>query len=117
MRAFAFRIEFLGLVPVDRLHHAHPGELHWTAILCRFSDAMRGGLNLFHLVFCLRHLFREPRNRLLQREQPPAPGSLIGLSKRRRHDINDIHHRGRLLIGISEVARFDEFRGLAFIDL
>lgn len=39
MRAFAFRIELNGLVAVDRLQNAHPGELHRSAILCGLGDA------------------------------------------------------------------------------
>jgi hypothetical protein len=38
-------------MPIDRLHHADPGEYHRSAVLRRLSDAMRGGLNLFHSVF------------------------------------------------------------------
>ena len=37
-------------MPIDRLHHAHPGEDHRAAVLCGLSDAMRGGLNLLHSV-------------------------------------------------------------------
>ena len=48
MRTLAIRIEFHKLMPIDRLHHANLGEQQRAAIFCGLSDAMRGGLNLFH---------------------------------------------------------------------
>ncbi len=74
MRAFSFRVEFLRLMPVDRLHHAHPGEHHRAAILRGLGDAMRGGLNLFHPVFGFRNLFGQPRDGILERDQLTAAG-------------------------------------------
>jgi hypothetical protein len=58
--AFAFRVEFLKLMPVDGLHHAHPSEHHRPAILRSLGDAMRSRLNLFHTVLGFRDLFCQP---------------------------------------------------------
>jgi hypothetical protein len=72
--AFSFSVEFHRLVSIDRLQHADPGELHWAVVLRGLGDAARGSLNFFHCMFGLRNLFREPRDRVLQREQLPAAG-------------------------------------------
>jgi hypothetical protein len=40
MWAFLFRVEFHKLVPIDRLHHAHPGECHRTVIFRSRGHAM-----------------------------------------------------------------------------
>jgi hypothetical protein len=66
MRALAFRVELLGPMPVDRLHHADADELHRAAVFRCLGDAMRGGLNLLHPVFWLRNLFPQPRDRILE---------------------------------------------------
>jgi hypothetical protein len=38
-------------MPIDRLHHADPGERYRPAVLRRLSEAMRGGFNLFQSAF------------------------------------------------------------------
>jgi hypothetical protein len=58
MWAFLFRVEFHKLVPIDRLHHAHPGELQRTTIFGGLGNAMRGRLDLFHVVLGFRNLLR-----------------------------------------------------------
>jgi hypothetical protein len=63
------------MAPVDRLHHAHPGELHRAAILRGLGDAMRGGLNLFHAVLGFRNFFRQPRDGILERDKLAARGT------------------------------------------
>jgi hypothetical protein len=74
MRAFLFQTEFYQLVPIDRLHHAHPGEHDRTIILRGLGDGMRGGLHLFHSMFGFRNLFCQPRDRILERDELPAIG-------------------------------------------
>jgi hypothetical protein len=61
-------------MPVDRLHHAHAGEHHRAVILGSVGNAMRGGLNLLHSVFGFRDLFRQPGDRILERDELAAVG-------------------------------------------
>jgi hypothetical protein len=42
MWAFAFRVEFHRLMPIDRLQHADPSKPQRPAIFCSLGDATRG---------------------------------------------------------------------------
>ncbi|MFY9956991.1 hypothetical protein [Bradyrhizobium sp.] len=63
-----FRIEFNGLVPVDRLQHADPGE-HRRAVRFRDQDqGLNGGLPCRMVLLGLRQL-RDVVRRILERQK------------------------------------------------
>ena len=94
MPSFLFRVEFLDLVLVGRLHHAHPCEQHWAAIFRGLGDAMRERPDPWH---------RKPHQRGGLKRKAKTECGLIGsdriMSVLRRplldHEPNAVLHRER----------------------
>jgi hypothetical protein len=63
-------------MPVDRLHHADPGELHRAVVLRGLGDAIRGGSYLFHAVLGLGDFLGQPCDGVFERDQLAATGQL-----------------------------------------
>jgi hypothetical protein len=53
MWCLAGGVELFDVTPLDRLHHANPGEFHRTAILRGLGHHVGRGLHLLHLVLGL----------------------------------------------------------------
>jgi hypothetical protein len=66
---------------IDRLQHAHAREDHRAVVLRSLGHHAGGGLNLWHRVFGLRDVLRQPGDRLLERPQFTTIGQFNRLAE------------------------------------